>query len=77
MRSAGLADFDIVHPRGEDLVRMADLGEQYASFPLGGTDASVVALAERLGTDLAISLDRRHLLAVVPRHCRGLRLLPD
>lgn len=73
----GAADLDIVHPRPEDLRRMADLVEQYGSFPLGGTDAFVVALAERLGTDLVISLDRRHMLAVVPRHCRGLRLMPD
>jgi hypothetical protein len=27
---------------------MAELVEQYSNFPLGGTDASVVALAERL-----------------------------
>ena len=28
---------------------MADLVEQYDNLPLGGSDASVVALAERLG----------------------------
>jgi predicted nucleic acid-binding protein len=73
----GVADLDVAHPRPDDLRRMAALVEHYGSFPLGGTDAFVVALAERLGTDLIISLDRRHMLAVVPRHCRGFRLLPD
>ena len=30
---------------------MAELVETYADFPLGGTDASVIALAERYKTD--------------------------
>jgi predicted nucleic acid-binding protein len=50
---------------------------QYADFPLGSTDASVIALAERLGTDVVITLDRWHFGAVRPRHCEALRLLPD
>jgi uncharacterized protein len=37
----------------------------------------VVALAERLGTDVVISLDRRHFGAVQPRHRRAFQLLPD
>ena len=43
----GLQDFDIEAPVAADWPRVADLVEQYADFPLGGTDASVVALAER------------------------------
>jgi predicted nucleic acid-binding protein len=45
--------------------------------PLGGTDASVIALAERLHTDVVITLDQRHFGAVRPRHVPALRLLPD
>ena|SRR5450432_1135187 len=33
----------------DDLVRMADLVRTYADFPLGAADASVIAVAERLG----------------------------
>ncbi len=73
----GLSDFDVEGPRPEDLSRMAELVEQYASFPLGGTDASVIALAERLGTDVVISLDHRHMRTVAPRHCPALRVLPE
>jgi hypothetical protein len=36
----------------------------------------VISLAERLNTDLVITLDRRHFGAVRPRHCRAFRLLP-
>jgi len=74
LRSVGAVSVEA--PLPEDWKRIADLVEQYADFPLGGTDASVVALAERLGTDVVITLDRRHFSAVRPRHCSELRLLP-
>jgi predicted nucleic acid-binding protein len=73
----GLADLDLEAPAPEDWLRMADLVKQYADFPLGGADASVVALAERLGTDLVITLDRRHFAAIRPRHCAAFQILPD
>lgn len=73
----GLADFDIRAPLPEEWFRIADLCEQYADFPLGGTDASIVALAERLDTDVIITLDRRHFGAVRPRHVPAFRLLPE
>lgn len=64
-------------PKPEDLDRMSALVEQYGDFPLGGTDASVIALAERLGTDRVLSLDRRHMLAVRLKTGGSLRLSPD
>jgi predicted nucleic acid-binding protein len=73
----GLRAFDIQAPTPMDLVRMGELVAQYRSFPLGGTDASVVALAERLKTDRILSLDRRHMSVVVPKHCAAFRLLPE
>jgi predicted nucleic acid-binding protein len=72
----GLEPFHVVAPEAEDWIRMAGLVEQYADFPLGGTDASVVALAERLDTDQIVTLDIRHFSAVAPRHCDRFRLLP-
>ena len=74
LRSLGALSVEL--PLPEDWQRIADLVEQYADFPLGGTDAAVVALAERLGTDVVITLDRRHFSAVRPRHCSELHLLP-
>lgn len=73
----GLSDLDIRAPLAEDWSRIGDLVEEYSDFPLGGTDASVIALAERLRTDVVITLDRRHFGAVRPRHCERFRLLPD
>lgn len=59
-----------------DFERMAQLVEQYASLPRGGSDASVIALAERLEIDRVAMLDRRHFTVVRPRHCSALTLLP-
>ena len=59
-----------------DFERMAELVEQYASLPLGGSDASVVALAERLQVVKVATLDRRHFTVVRPQHCAALTLLP-
>jgi predicted nucleic acid-binding protein len=73
---AGLAELDVEAPAPGDWPRIAELVEQYGDFPLGGTDASVIALAERLGTPTVVTLDRRHFGAVRPRHCEALSLLP-
>lgn len=73
----GLSDFDVLAPMTDDWRRIAALVKQYGDFPLGGVDASVVALAERLNTDVIITLDRRHFSAVRPRHVPSWRLLPE
>jgi uncharacterized protein len=72
----GLSDLDVEGPSREDFVRMAELVAQYEDFPLGGTDASVIALAERLQAPIVVTLDRRHFAAVKPRHREAFELLP-
>lgn len=72
----GIESLDVEGPSREDFTRMAELVEQYADFPLGGTDASVIALAERLDAPIIVTLDRRHFTAVVPRHRAAFELLP-
>ena len=72
----GLAKIDLEGPAPADFDRIATLVERYADFPLGGTDASVIALAERLGATVIVTLDRRHFAAVTPRHCDAFELLP-
>lgn len=71
-----VAGFEIEPPSVDDWLRMADLVERYRDFPLGGTDASVIALAERMRASVVITLDRRHFAAVQPRHRPAFELLP-
>lgn len=72
----GLRDFDVRSPAPAEWGRIAALVEQYADLSLGVVDASVVSLAERLKTDLVMTLDRRHFGVVKPRHVEAFRLLP-
>lgn len=72
----GLSTFDVEAPTLDDFARIAELVEAYADFPLGGTDASAVALAERLAAPIIITLDRRHFSAVRPLHRDAFDLLP-
>jgi hypothetical protein len=72
----GIAELDVEGPSSEDFARMAELVDQYADFPLGGTDASAIALAERLDAPVIVTLDRRHFAAIAPRHREAFDLLP-
>ena len=60
-----------------DVARMADLAERYADLRLGGTDASHVAIAERLGIERIATFDRRHFTVVRPAHIDAFVLLPE
>ena len=68
--------FELVHLTPADLTRMGELVLQYADFPLGGVDASVIAVAERFDVDRVATLDRRHFSVVKPAHVPALTLLP-
>lgn len=70
-------DLEVVALEEADLARMAELVRQYDDLPLGTTDASLVALAERLGIAEIATLDRRHFTVVRPRHVDALALLPE
>ncbi|HTB70915.1 MAG TPA: PIN domain-containing protein [Solirubrobacteraceae bacterium] len=72
----GIGELDVEGPSREDFVRMAELVDQYADFTLGGTDASVIALAERLNAPIILTLDRRHFSAIAPRHREAFELMP-
>ena len=71
-----LESFDVQAPVVGEWQRIAELVEEYRDFPLGGTDASVAALAERFDTELIITLDRKHFSVVRTRRGRPFRLLP-
>jgi predicted nucleic acid-binding protein len=60
-----------------DVARMAELAERYADLRLGGTDASLIAIAERLRIDRIATFDRRHFTVVRPAHVTAFTLLPE
>lgn len=62
--------------RPSDWLRIAELVARYRDFPLGTTDASVVACAERLGVTAIATTDHRHFSVVRPDHVDAFTLLP-
>ncbi len=69
--------FKLVELTTDDVERMAELVRQFSSFPLGGTDASVIAVAERLGVREIATFDRRHFPAITPKDGGHFTLLPE
>jgi len=65
---AGLADSDIR--------RMAELVRRYADRRLGGTDASVIAVCERLAIATVATVNLRDFANVRPRHVVALTTVP-
>jgi uncharacterized protein len=76
LRSFAEGDLQLIDLTSADIGRMADLTEQYSDLRLGGTDASLVAIAERLGIERVATFDRRHFSVVRPTHVEALTLLP-
>lgn len=59
-----------------DWLRIAQLVWRYRDMRLGTVDASVIALAERLGETTVATLDRRHFSVVRPKHAPAFTLVP-
>lgn len=75
-RSVAGGDLAIESLAQADWVRVAELVETYADLGLGGVDAGLIAVAERLDLRELATLDRRHFRVVRPRHVEAFVLLP-
>jgi len=60
----------------EDWQRVRDLVTTYADLRLGGTDAGLIALAERHREQRIATLNHRHFATVRPTHTDAFTLLP-
>jgi predicted nucleic acid-binding protein len=74
--SLAAGDFTLVDLTAADFARAAELVRRYGDLPLGTTDATVVAAAERLGVIEVATLDHRHFTVIRPRQVTALALLP-
>jgi predicted nucleic acid-binding protein len=59
-----------------DWQRTLELVRTYADLPLGVTDASLIALAERHQVERIATLDHRHFRVVRPEHITAFALVP-
>ena len=59
-----------------DLPRMSEILDQYADARIDFVDATIVALAERLGVTRILTTDQRHFRLFRPKHCTAFEILP-
>jgi predicted nucleic acid-binding protein len=59
----------------DDWARIRELVDQYRDLPLGGTDAGLVAIAERLKARRLATVDRAHFTVVRPSHLEAFELI--
>ncbi|MDX2139905.1 MAG: PIN domain-containing protein [Chloroflexota bacterium] len=77
LRGLPTGRFRIVTLTETDLFRTAAILEQYADSRIDFVDASVVAVAERLGITRVLTLDRRDFAMVRSAHVAHFELLPE
>lgn len=66
----------VVELTRSDYQRCAELVATYADLGLGLVDASVIAVAERLGVTALASFNERDFRVVRPHHCDAFELVP-
>ena len=71
-----VGELEVIDLLADDYVRAVALIRQYADLGLGLVDASVVAIAERLGITTIATLDRRDFAVVRPLHVTAFELVP-
>lgn len=72
-----LNQLEVRAPEPEDWEQISKLALKYRDFPLGGIDASVMVLADRLRTRLILTTNRRHFGVVRNAAGQPFELLPN
>lgn len=77
LQDIALGEFRLESVTVADVARCAQLIGRYADSDIGFTDASIVAVAERLNVTRILTLDRRHFGMIRPRHCAYFDVVPS
>jgi predicted nucleic acid-binding protein len=76
VRSVANGELIIEPVESHDVIRASVLMRESLDFPLGFVDATVIAVAERLGAREILTTDRRHFTAVRTNGSRLVSLVP-
>jgi predicted nucleic acid-binding protein len=69
--------FQVVALEAEDFRRTAQILEQYADSRIDFVDATIIAVAERLGVTRVLTIDQRDFRLIRPRHAPHFEILPE
>ena len=76
LRMVTTGRLDVIELTEGDWARCLELIERYADLSLDLIDASLVAVAERLGATTIATLNRRDFTVIRPRHVEAFVLIP-
>lgn len=76
LQGIAISKFQVIAATDQDLSRIAQLLDIYADSKLDFVDASIVAIAERLGIQTILTIDQRDFRMVRPKHCNNFILQP-
>ncbi|MFN6468873.1 MAG: type II toxin-antitoxin system VapC family toxin [Nostoc sp. SerVER01] len=68
--------FSLVALTEQDVIRVAEILDEYADNRIDFVDASVMAIAERYGIKKIFTLDQRDFRLYRPQHCDSFEILP-
>jgi uncharacterized protein len=77
LRALAQGELSIVQSQADDLLRAADLLEQYADSKVDFVDCVIVAISERLNIQQVLTVDQRHFRLFRPRHCDAFDIAPS
>ena len=76
LRGLPVSRFSLIALVEQDILRVAEILNQYADSRIDFVDATVMAVAERLNIVTVLTLDRRDFSLFRPRHCDIFNLIP-
>jgi predicted nucleic acid-binding protein len=76
LRGLPVSRFSLIALVEQDILRVAEILNQYADSRIDFVDATVMTVAERLNIVTILTLDRRDFSLFRPRHCDSFNLIP-
>jgi uncharacterized protein len=76
LKGLPVSRFEVIEATAQDIQRTAQILEQYADSKVDFVDAIIMAMAERLGITIILTIDQRDFRIFRPSHCESFTLKP-
>ena len=76
LKGLSASRFALIALIDKDVMRVAEILDEYADSRIDFVDASVMAIAERYGNKKILTLDQRDFRLFRPKHCDSFEILP-
>lgn len=76
LKGLSASRFTLIALIDKDVMRVAEILDEYADSRIDFVDASVMAIAERYGIKKILTLDQRDFRLFRPKHCDSFEILP-